>query len=57
MAINNGKVDDNFIFGFLMGNLTKDDTKKVSPNRGNVKTLILLQINKVSNDTIKSLDF
>ena len=29
MAINNGKVDDNFIFGFLMGNLTKDDTKKL----------------------------
>ena len=37
MPINNGKVDDTFIFGYLMGNLTKDERyKKVSLNRGNV---------------------
>ena len=36
MPINNGKVDDTFIFGFLMGNLKKKTVKKVSDNRGNV---------------------
>ena len=29
MPINNGKVDDTFIFGFLMGHWTKDDIKKL----------------------------
>ena len=29
MPINNDKLDDTFIFGFLMGNWTKDDIKKL----------------------------
>ena len=29
MPINNGKVDDTFIFGFLMGYWTKNDIKKL----------------------------
>ena len=57
MPINNGKVDDTFIFGFLMGNLIKDDTKKLVLTECKTLILQMLQIYKVSNDTIKSLDF
>ena len=35
MPINNGKVDDTFIFGFFNGQLDKRWYRKVSPNRGN----------------------
>ena len=36
MPINNGEVDDTFIFGFFNGQLDKRWYRKVSPNRGNV---------------------
>ena len=42
MPINNGKVDDTLIFKFLMGNLTKDDTKK----------LVLTEVHNVINSYI-----